>query len=84
MQDVVLEFAAELISLVVLSVVGTSVGFLGLLMETIGYDILMTQDPILGYWYLYMGTIALYAAIYLIGIRELRPRAQTLRTKLSS
>lgn len=84
MEEVVLELAAEVGSVVVLGVVGSVLGLGGFLMEEIGLASLSTGEVALGLWYLYMGTLALYVAVYLIGVRELPTRVAAIRAALSS
>lgn len=84
MQEVLLDLAAELLSIVLLGVVGSILGLAGFLMEDIAFANLVTGPTVIGLWYLYMGTLALFVAVYLIGFRELPARVASVRAMLSS
>lgn len=48
---------------------------IGVLSEQIGFaDV--TSGHLVGYWYVYVGAVALYAGIYLLGYKRLLPRLQ--------
>lgn len=79
MQDVALNLAAELIAFVGLGIVGSVLGLLGFSMETLGLTSLTSGELIIGLWYLYMGSLALFVAVYLIGVRELPARVDAIR-----
>lgn len=74
MQEIVLDLAAELIAFVGLGIIGSVLSLLGFSMETIGFTSLTSGELVIGLWYLYMGSLALFVAVYLIGFRELPGR----------
>ena len=84
MQEIALDLAAELIALVGFGVVGSVFGFLGFSMESLGLTSLTSGELVVGVWYLYMGSLALFVAVYLIGFRELPDRFDAIRGIISS
>jgi len=73
MEEQMVEFLVEAAWLVLegaLVVALTVVGFLG---ERIGFTS-VTGGETIGLWFVYMGTIALYVGLYMIGYRRLLPR----------
>lgn len=78
-----LEVAAELISFVIFVVLACGFGYLGLVLEDIGLTSLLSGNTVLGLWYLYMGSLALFVAIYQIGFREPPHRVSAIRTELA-
>lgn len=83
MQEFALDLAAELVAFVGLGIVGSALGLLGYSMETLGVTNLTTGDQVLGIWYLVMGSLVLFVAVYLIGFRELPTRFESIRAKLT-
>lgn len=53
------------------SVLFTIIGFLG---EQAGLANLLTGDPALGAWEVFVGTWALFVGIYLLGLKQVLPR----------
>lgn len=84
MQAVLLDVAAEVVSLVAWGVVGGALGLAGFLMEDIALTNLLSGDAVLGLWYLYMGTLALYAGIYLIGVRTMPRQVAAVRDRIAA
>lgn len=52
-------------------------------METLGLTNLTSGDMVLGLWYLVMGSLALFVAVYLIGFQELPARFDSIQAKLT-
>lgn len=84
MHEVALDLAAELITVLGLGVVGSILGLLGFSMETLGLTSLTSGELVIGLWYLYMGSLALFVAVYLIGFRELPGRIDSIRAIISN
>lgn len=84
MQEVALDLAAELLAFLGLGIVGSVLGLLGFSMETVGLTSLTSGELVIGLWYLYMGSLALFVAVYLIGFRELPGRIDSIRAIVSS
>lgn len=83
MQDVTLDLAAELIAFLGFGIAGSVLGLLGFSMETLGVTSLSSGELAIGLWYLYMGSLALFVAVYLIGVRELPERIDSIRAIVS-
>lgn len=83
MREAALDLVAELVAFVGLGVIGSVLSFLGVSMETLGLASLTSGELVIGLWYLYMGSLALYVAVYLIGVRELPARVGSIRAMVS-
>lgn len=83
MEEMLLEAAAGLISFILYGVLAGVFGYTGFVLEEVGLTSLLSGDMVLGLWYLYMGSLALYVAIYLIGFPELPHRVSGLRATLA-
>lgn len=83
MQEVALDLVAELVAIVGLGVIGSVLSLLGFSMETLGLTSLTSGELVIGLWYLYMGSLALFVAVYLIGVRELPARVDSIRAMVT-
>lgn len=83
MKEVLLDLVTELLAFVALGVVGSVLGLAGFLMEDLAFANLLTGATVIGLWYLYMGSLALFVAVYLIGVRELPARIESIRAMVS-
>lgn len=84
MQEIAFDLAAELLAFVGLGLVGSVLGLLGFSMEATGLTSLASGHLVLGLWYLYMGSLTLFIAVYLIGVRELPARLTSIRAMVSA
>lgn len=84
MQEVVIDLSAEVVSIILLGVAGSILGVAGFLMENLAFTNLFSGVTVIGLWYLYMGTLALYVAVYLIGFRELPARIASVWAMVSN
>lgn len=78
MQEVLADVVAELVAIVVLSTGAAVLAVAGVFFEQAGVTNLATGQVALGAWYVYMGSLALFAGAYLLGYREIVPRVQAL------
>lgn len=83
MEEVLLDITVELVAFAVFWVVAGILAFAGFVWENIGITSLLTGEIVLGLWYVYMGSLALYVGIYLIGYREIPSRLAALRATVS-
>lgn len=79
MHEVLADVAAELVSVVVFSAGAGVLTAAGVLSERAGLTSLAGGQTALGLWYLYVGTLALFVGLYLLGYREVWPRLRGLR-----
>lgn len=63
------------VGLALLAVLFTGLGVLG---EQAGFSNLLAGQAALGAWELFFGAWALFVGVYLIGIKQVLPRATTL------
>jgi hypothetical protein len=73
MQDAAIEGILELIGTGVEAVLFAILTIAGVISEQIGVTSVSSGD-LIGLWYVYVGVIALYAGVYLIGYKRLLPR----------
>lgn len=80
MHDSTLDIALE-ISILVVEVLATGLAIaLGFFAEQASLSNLGAGNTGLGFWFAYMGTLALFVGVYLLGYRNLAPQAaRTLR-----
>lgn len=81
MQNVAFELLAELVEIIVVgggTMLFTGIGILG---EQAGLADVLSGDPTLGAWELYIGTWALFVGLYLLGAKQVLPR---LRGRLAA
>lgn len=74
MRELVADAAAELVSVVLYAALAGLLTAAGLLGEQAGLANLATGRFALGLWDAYMGGLALYAGLYLLGYRTAWPR----------
>lgn len=84
MEEILMDAAAELISFVVYGILAAVFGYAGFVWEEVGISSLLSGDMVMGLWYVYMGSLALYVGIYLIGYREIPARILALQTKVTT
>lgn len=78
MNEVLVDVVAEVVAVFVFSVGATALAALGLLMEQAGIASLTTGQVIVGLWYVYMGGVVLFVAVYLLGYRQVVRRVTVL------
>lgn len=78
MQEILADAAGELVSVVVFSAVASVLTAAGVLTERAGLANLATGQTAVGLWYVYMGGLALFVGLYLLGYREVWPRLRGL------
>lgn len=62
---------------VVLTAISATVSAIGLLLESQAITALIQGELVLGAWFLFMGALALYGGIYLVGYRKVLTRLRT-------
>ncbi|MDR5656177.1 MAG: hypothetical protein ACQEQJ_02075 [Halobacteriota archaeon] len=78
MNELVADFAGELVSLLAVAIGSTLFTALGLLGEQAALSNVMAGSLALGAWELFIGAWALFVGVYLLGIKQLVPRARAL------
>lgn len=78
MQELLAEVIADLVALVVLSASAVLFAVLGMLSEQAGLASLATGQLAVGLWFVYMGALALFVGLYLLGYQEVAPRLRSL------
>ncbi len=78
MHEVVVDIVADVVAVVLLSVGATALALVGMLSEQAGVTSLATGNLALGLWYLYMGGLALFVGLYLLGYQQVAPRVSAL------
>ncbi|MDX1746461.1 MAG: hypothetical protein R3324_11035 [Halobacteriales archaeon] len=83
MKEIAVELVVEIVAFVGLGIIGSFLGLLGYSMEMVGITNLTAGDQVLGLWYLVMGSLALFVAVYLIGFQELPARFDSIRARFT-
>lgn len=78
--EVLYETAGEVAATALVALGAGVVTLAGLLAEESSIQALLGGHAITALWYAYMGAIALYVGVYLLGYREVRPRVDRLRS----
>ena len=78
MHEVVADLVAELVAVVLFSIGAGVLAVTGVLAELAGVSNLATGHVALGAWELYMGGLALFVGLYLLGYREVVQRVRRL------
>ena len=79
MKDLAIDHFAELLDLAVYALASLLVSGLGIGIERAAVQNLLAGAPMLGLWELFMGAIAIYVGLYLLGYGEVRPRLAAVR-----
>lgn len=79
MKLLVYESVTELLALLGSAIGAAILTFTGILTEHAGIQNVLTGQVTLGAWEAWMGTLALFAGLYLLGYREFWSRFQQLR-----
>lgn len=80
MRSFAIEHLTELLEVVGYTVASLLVSLLGVGVEGAGITNLLSGDPTLGLWEVFMGAVALYVGFYLLGYREAVPRLLARRS----
>ncbi len=76
MKDIIYEPIGEMLAIAVYGLVVGVLTVVGLFAELAGVSNLLAGQMALGAWEVWMGSLGLYAGVYLVGYHELRPRLQ--------
>lgn len=78
MKELLAEFLGELVSLLAVAIGSTVFTVLGVLGEQAGMASLQAGSTALAAWELFIGGWALFVGLYLLGYRQVAPRARAL------
>lgn len=77
MRELAIETLLDPLTLVAYLLVSSIATAAGVRAEMTGLSRLVSHPDALAIWYVYVGVLALYAGLYLVGYREIAPRVLT-------
>lgn len=83
MEDSVVDTMVELVVIVAAGIGSVGITVAGWLTEQAGLHNVLSGDLTLGLWELWMGTIALFVGVYLLGYRTVWRRGLAFRRRLA-
>ncbi|MFC5365868.1 hypothetical protein [Salinirubrum litoreum] len=84
MLELLIETAVEMAPLLFFAVGSGVLSLVGIELERLGLQSLGAGETTLGVWFIFMGIVALYAGIYVVGYHEFRPRLRAYRANAES
>jgi hypothetical protein len=79
MRESLLEALVELLTVGIELLLAVGLTVAGVLSEQVGLETVTTTGEAIGYWYIYVGFVAFYLGLYLVGYDRLLPRLAQLR-----